>query len=99
MKLRDFNESDWYGFAGCESKNPKIGEVILKGRYGRKLDGLVIIDNVIVQYHFYSKIFHKTFTKEFKNLTHEDVVTIIKSYPKEIDHDFFIKNGFDFENL
>lgn len=25
--MRDFTKTDWYGFAGCETKDPMIGEV------------------------------------------------------------------------
>ena len=25
MVTRNFTKSDWFGFAGCETKNPKIG--------------------------------------------------------------------------
>jgi hypothetical protein len=33
VELRDFTQGDWQAFAGCESRNPKIGE----------LDNLIVI--------------------------------------------------------
>jgi len=27
LQFRDFTKEDWYTFAGCETKNPKIAEI------------------------------------------------------------------------
>ena len=47
VKLKEFTESDWDGFSGCEAKKPLIGDVNLlvddeKGE--RKIEGVVIVD-------------------------------------------------------
>jgi hypothetical protein len=35
-QFREFDKSDWYSFAGCETKDPMIGE---NGAYTLVLDG------------------------------------------------------------
>ena len=51
IKLKDFTEEDWMGFAGCEAEKPLIGDVSLSVD-NKKIDGLVIVDKDDVIMYF-----------------------------------------------
>ena len=38
MELRNFEKTDWYGYAGAEGENPKIGEIQINDT-----DGYIVV--------------------------------------------------------
>lgn len=44
IKLKEFDETDWDAFSGCESDNPLIGDITYIPEKGKDLEGVIIID-------------------------------------------------------
>ena len=61
-EFKPFTKSDWYGWAGCETKDPLIG-------YNG--DITIILDGEIIGFHYYHKDTFETetviFNLEFKD--------------------------------
>jgi hypothetical protein len=55
--FREFTQTDWYSFAGCETDNPLIGE---------NGDWLIILDGNDIEMQFYGEGEENVFTFEVK---------------------------------
>jgi len=44
ITLKEFSETDWDAFSGCESNNPLIGDVTLTTGNGKDFEGCIIVD-------------------------------------------------------
>ena len=101
MKLRDFTKTDWYGFAfaGCKSEKPMIGDVTVYYELEPwESSGFIIVDNNHIQIHLLDEKNYdneKTFYKEYKGLTREEVIAIVNMWPKEIDKEYLDIKGFE----
>lgn len=79
IKLREFDESDWDCYSGCETENPMITDISLRmdntdiDLWYRKFDGCLVIDGDTIFVHVLADdspldakehYYHKTFHSE-----------------------------------
>ena len=99
MELRVFTKTDWEGFAGCESRKPMIGKVSMKDTEEAEgiVEGIVVVDGLTVEMYFLDEkcIDEVIYSKDFIDFVNEDIITIVKSWPKMITKDFVVRRGFE----
>lgn len=66
MDFRPFNEDDWDGLAGCETKHPFICDSFFVSEDNKKWEGILVIDGRIIQAHLVRG--------NVKDITHELVL-------------------------
>ena len=102
MKMREFTNSDWQGYAGCESDTPWMSvdsvKVMLEDY---EFTGDVIVDNFSVSLHVYcgdmehdDGPIEKEYVIEKECMTHKLALNEANEIPHNADIEWLFMHGF-----
>ena len=100
MELRPFDQHDWDGFAGCDSKFPFMGESIdVFSQSNKKWQGIAVIDANMVQIYAYAEDTdgelnpdEMVWCREFE--TTEEAITFMMRIDNQVTEEYLTEHKF-----